>query len=241
MPNFPCAKELVMPGTHADSMLRLILRGWIGGWIPAESEQPPQLCNKESELPRPSSDTFSSSPIPNGIRWHNAAQHFKCGRVPGASQQPSASARFEFSPCGRWKILYSLLIFFHRSFSKDIRRLSESSWSNSWIQIHLLASGYPKGQVRVCAPPRITNASTNVWDFCFYCDHGAIQGTRKLRQELTPVTRRGEMTFHRPAKCGRDSLYRDSVRAVPQHWIGATEIQPGNNDWQHWVKECTRH
>jgi hypothetical protein len=125
-------------------------------------------------------------------------------------------------------------------FSKDIRNLLESSWQNSWIQIHLLTSGYPKGQVHVCALPRITDAPTNVWAFHFYCAHGAIQGTRTLRQELTPVTWR-EMTPDRPARCGHDSLYRGSVRAVPQQWIRATEIQPRNNDSQHWVRRCTRH
>jgi hypothetical protein len=93
----------------------------------------------------------------------------------------------------------------------------------------------------LCPPANITDASTNVWAFCFYCVHRAIQGTRTLRQELTPVTRRREITPDRPARYGHGSLYRGNVRAVPQQWIGATEIQPRNKESQHWIPVCTRH
>jgi hypothetical protein len=69
-----------MPSTHSNSNVAGLNLGWV--------RTAPQHCNKESELLRLNSDTCSLSPIRNRIHWHNAAQHFKCGRVPGASQQP---------------------------------------------------------------------------------------------------------------------------------------------------------
>jgi hypothetical protein len=92
-----------------------------------------------------------------------------------------------------------------------------------------------KCQVNVWVLPRITDAYTNVWA------DGAIERTRTLRQQLTPVTWRREMTPNRPARCGHDPLYRGSVRAAQQHWIGEAEIQPCKNELQHWMQVCTRH
>jgi hypothetical protein len=68
-----------MPRTHSDSILRFIVAGLNVGWV----RTAPQQCNKESELLRLNSDRCSLSPIRNGIHWHNAEQHFKCGRVRG--------------------------------------------------------------------------------------------------------------------------------------------------------------
>jgi hypothetical protein len=68
-----------MPSTHAESMLLFIVAGLNLGWV----QTAPQQCNKESDLLRLCSDTCSSSPILNGIHWHNTAQNFKCGRVRG--------------------------------------------------------------------------------------------------------------------------------------------------------------
>jgi hypothetical protein len=72
---------------HSDSTLPCNVAGLNLGWV----RTAPQHCNKESELPRPSSSTRSLGPTRNGIHWQNAAQHFKCGRARGHRSCPCVS------------------------------------------------------------------------------------------------------------------------------------------------------
>jgi hypothetical protein len=124
--NWP-QSHLLMPSTDSDSMLRFIVAGLNRGWILAESEQPLNIATKN----RICSDSARIDVpwLPCGVGFTDAMlRNISSVDVFGGIATASASVRSEFSPCGRWKILYSLLIFCHLPFSKDIRSLSESSW-----------------------------------------------------------------------------------------------------------------
>jgi hypothetical protein len=100
-----------MPSTHSDSMLRFFVAVLNRGWV----QTAPQHCNKESELPRFSSDACSLNPIRNGIHWHIVAQNISSVHVFGGIATASASARSAFEPRGRRRILFNWLkTFFTR-------------------------------------------------------------------------------------------------------------------------------